>query len=150
MQARPVRGAQRLRKFPITVSKRSRLASASALKGPVSCPKGSSPVKCSAGALGNFSSRIHYALVLWILPPLATQNSALSAKNDIKSVGSNAACLGNAASKRFMRRRTDNAGFVTKETDGIRAQSIHRSCPSLVSHHRRDGHRAPALHHHAR
>src|SRR5229473_4820930 len=137
------------RKSPITVSKRSRLASASALKGPVSCPKGSSAVKCSAGALGNFSSSIHYALVPWILPPLATQNSALPAENDIKSMGSNAACLGNAASKRFMRRRTDNAGFVPKETDGIRAQSTHRSCRRLVSHHRRDGHRAPALHHHA-
>jgi len=151
MQARP--GARRSatsRRFPITVSKRFRLASAASLKRPVSCPIGSSAVKSSAGALGNFFSSIHHALVPWVLPPLATQNSALPAKNDIKSMGSNAACLGNAASKRFMRRRTDNAGFVPKETDGIRAQSTHKSCRSLVSHHRRDGHRASALHHHAR
>src|SRR5881392_2563879 len=99
---------------------RCQVLSASALKPPVSSPIGSSVVKCSAGALGNFSSTVHYALVPWILPPLATQNSALPARNDIKSIGSNAACLGNAASKRFKQRTTEKNQLFAKETDGIR------------------------------
>jgi len=63
---------------------------------------------------------------------------------------SNTACSENAASKRLMQQKISGAGFVPKETDGIREQSTHGSRCNLVSHHRRDSYRPAALYHHPR